>query len=232
MFKEFRKNQNYEELIQFLNKNFPANVKNKTFDFLNTGHMFHSLYAYVPSINNQQKERKQIRLSEECIKKLFENTKNDIEMYQEIFDLMHQTNSEFECPCELLMKRREEIKAYVGTLEQKVFDTKPVKLKKEQIDAIMSKYSLDWKSILIKKKGNEVTKKGVKKKRKIKKRTIMNDEQIYLKINVENKLGLINGMSLSKCSHEYVVEERQMRAGDEIVSFVKLCRLCGRQKFV
>ncbi|ACF05364.1 LEF-5 [Adoxophyes orana nucleopolyhedrovirus] len=234
IFKTFREKKNYNELIEFLIENFPSNVKNKTFDFINTGHLFHSLYAYIPSINNHFKERKQIRLSEECIKKLFDNTRNDIEMYQEIFHMIQQQKLFFECPCQVLTKRKDEIKEYVHMLDQKKFDTKPIKLKKEFIDVIMSKYSLEWKNILLKKQINDIScKDGTnveRKKRKIKKRTVLNDKKIYFNQHTTNKLNNINGITVDVCKHEFVTEEKQTRAGDEIVTFIRYCHKCNQQQ--
>nr|QNN89536.1 LEF-5 [Pieris brassicae granulovirus] len=71
VFSKFRQENNYDGLVEYLITNYPQNVKNRTFNFNNTGHVFHMLYAYVPSPSN--KERKQIRL--DCIEKLLQNTK-------------------------------------------------------------------------------------------------------------------------------------------------------------
>ncbi|ABI35761.1 late expression factor 5 [Ectropis obliqua nucleopolyhedrovirus] len=229
IFKEFREQKQYKELITFLVTHYPANVKNKTFNFVNSNHLFHSLYAYIPAVTNVEKERKQIRLSEECIYKLFINTINDFKLYSELFDMIRNNKMEEECPCQLLLQRKNEIKAYVNTINEKKFDNKPPKLKKETIDNIMYKYSLNWKNILLKRKTFETKCQHVKKKRKIKKRTILTDDYIY-KGNLNNfdKLNAINGMTLNICQHEYITVEQQLRAGDEAVSFIKYCRRCAQ----
>ncbi|AHH82664.1 LEF-5 [Buzura suppressaria nucleopolyhedrovirus] len=164
IFKQFRQENAYNNLIQFLVQNYPGNVKNKTFNFINTNHLFHSLYAYVPAVTNVEKERKQIRLSEECIEKLFKSTNNDFKLYTELFEMIRANRLPQECPCQLLIQRRNEIKMHVNMIHEKKFDNKPPKLKKENIDNIMYKYSLNWKSLLLKKKAIEsVAYKNLKK---------------------------------------------------------------------
>jgi Baculoviridae late expression factor 5/Baculoviridae late expression factor 5 C-terminal domain len=223
IFKEFRETEAYDNLILFLIENFPENVKNKTFNFMNTQHLFHSLYAYIPAITNAYRERKQIRLSPECIHKLFLNTINDFKLYGELFQLIQSDNLDEICPCELLFRRRDQIKEYVQVINEKKFDKKPPKLKKESIDNIMYKYSLNWKNIMLKKKISS------KKKRKMKKRNILNDDIIYFNIdNTINKLPALNGLSLIACVHQIVTVERQLRAGDETVSFLKICQRCNK----
>ncbi|ABY65812.1 late expression factor 5 [Orgyia leucostigma nucleopolyhedrovirus] len=250
IFKQFRKNNQHKELIEFLIEKYPANVKNKTFNFVNTNHLFHSLYAYIPAITNVEKERKQIRLSEECIRKLFSSTMNDFKLYAELFNMIQVNRMREECPCQLLLQRREEIKAYVATINEKKFDNKPPKLKKETIDSIMYKYSLNWKNLLLKRKvstgnngigsndagsannndsGVNISETVIKKKRKIKKRTILTDDYIYVDgVTEADKLDAINGMSLRMCKHKWVVAEKQLRAGDEAVSFIRYCQLCAQ----
>nr|WRQ96812.1 lef-5 [Mamestra configurata nucleopolyhedrovirus B]WRQ96974.1 lef-5 [Mamestra configurata nucleopolyhedrovirus B] len=229
IFKEFRDNESYKELIDFLVNNYAANVKNKTFNFVNTGHLFHSLYAYIPAVSNVERERKQIRLSEECVHKLFVNTINDFKLYAEIFEYIRRERLPEKCPCELLVRRLNQIKEYVKTIKCKKFDSKPPKLKKEPIDYILFKYSINWKSLLLKKKIAETNSKNMKKKRKIKKRTILTDDIIYLN-ELCYTLGLppVNGMSLKECDHQFVTMEKQMRAGDEAVSFIRYCQRCSK----
>lgn len=229
IFKQFRDAKQAKELINYLVTNYPGNVKNKTFNFFNTRHLFHSLYAYIPSIGNVEKERKQIRLSEECIEKLFNSTINDFKLYEELFEMIKENKMNQQCPCQLLIQRRNEIKQYVNNINSKSFDTKPPKLKKEKIDNIMYKYSLNWKNLLLKQKIKEMTLKNLKKKRKLNKRTIMTNECIYLRTQTKDKLNNINGMNINTCDHKYITVEKQLRAGDEIVSFIKLCELCHHQ---
>nr|AJP07239.1 late expression factor 5 [Helicoverpa armigera nucleopolyhedrovirus] len=265
IFSEFREKNQHKQLIDFLVEHYPSNVKNKTFNFQNTGHLFHSLYAYVPSVTNAERERKQIRLSTECIHKLFVNTINDFKMYGEIFDLIHTTPEykiKYVCPCQIMLDKRDAIQSYVDKIKTKKFDSKPPKLKKEPIDNIMYKYSLNWKNLLMKKKyhnnsntlhsnNNIATSSNsnvtctqtssskttdvyyhnsiYKKKRRLKKRNILTDELILFKsINssLKYKLYSINGMSLRACQHSFVTVEKQTRAGDEIVSFIKYCQIC------
>ncbi|AKR17313.1 LEF-5 [Urbanus proteus nucleopolyhedrovirus] len=224
-FKHFRNNELYDELIDFLIKEFPSNVKNKTFNFTNSKHLFHSLYAYIPVINNIEKERKQIRLSKECIKKLFLCTINDFKLYCELFDMINANKMKESCPCQLLLKRKREIQLFVDTIKAKKFDTKPPKLKKEHIDSIMYKYSLNWKNVLLKKKNiKSKTKKKCKKNR-----NIINDNYIKYAANGA-RLSNINGFSLNSCNHKFVTQEKQMRAGDEAVSFIVYCTLCNQIK--
>ncbi|AUV65343.1 LEF-5 [Alphabaculovirus myunipunctae] len=230
IFKEFRRTKSYKALIDFLVANYAANVKNKTFNFVNTGHLFHSLYAYVPAVSNVERERKQIRLSEDCVQKLFVTTINDFAMYAEIFEFMRRARLPEKCPCELLVRRLNQIRDYVNIIKSKKFDSKPPKLRKEPIDCILFKYSINWKNLLLKKKAAESNSKlVVKKKRKIKKRNILTDEIIYLD-KLLHTFGLppINGMSLKACNHKFVTVERQMRAGDEIVSFIRYCQRCNK----
>lgn len=229
IFKEFRRKESYKELIDFLVNNYAANVKNKTFNFVNTGHLFHSLYAYIPAVSNVERERKQIRLSEDCVHKLFVNTINDFKLYAEIFEYMRRERLPEKCPCELLMRRLNQIKEYVSTIQSKKFDSKPPKLKKEPIDNILFKYSINWKNLLLKKKVAEANNKNLKKKRKIKKRNILTDDVIYLhKLCYTFGLPPVNGMSLKECDHQFVTIEKQMRAGDEAVSFIKYCQRCSK----
>lgn len=229
IFKEFRQREAYKELIDFLVTNYAGNVKNKTFNFVNTGHLFHSLYAYIPAVGNVERERKQIRLSEECVHKLFINTINDFKLYAEIFDYMRHERLAEKCPCELFVRRLNQIKSYVNIIKSKKFDSKPPKLKKEFIDNILFKYSINWKNLLLKKKVAEANSKNARKKRKIKKRNILTDDVIYLdKTHYTIGLPSVNGLSLKSCAHKFVTVERQMRAGDEVVSFIKYCLKCNR----
>lgn len=155
------------------------------------------------------------------------------------------------CPCELLLQRKQEIKDYVESIKNKKFDTKPNKLKKEPIDNIMYKYSLNWKNLMLKKKlsetnsdcsGNSImlndntsraAKGQSKKKLKVKKRTILTDEIIYLDQEhitaaTKHRLSNINGLSLNRCRHNFITVEKQLRAGDEAVSFIKYCQYCNK----
>ncbi|ACI28782.1 agip80 [Agrotis ipsilon multiple nucleopolyhedrovirus] len=229
IFKEFRRREAYKELIDFLVTNYAGNVKNKTFNFVHTGHLFHSLYAYIPAVSNVERERKQIRLSEDCVHKLFVNTINDFKLYSEIFDHMRRERLPEKCPCELLVRRLNQIKDYVNVIKSKKFDSKPPKLKKETIDGILFKYSINWKNLLLKKKVAEANCKNFRKKRKIKKRNILTDDIIYLDKTLYT-VGLppVNGLSLKACAHKFVTIEKQMRAGDEAVSFIKYCQKCNR----
>lgn len=232
LFKEFRLNKNYSHLIEFLIKNFPKNVKNKTFNFSETNHMFHSLYAYVPNISNLVKERKQIRLQEECIEKLFNNTINDFKLYNELFEFLEHNENEnqiYICPCQLLNKRLTDTKNYVQNLNQKKFDSKPPRFKKEAIDNILYKYSLNWKSLLLKKKDKHIAD-VTQKKKKIKRRQILKDKIIYLQTNIntndDNTLSAMSGLTLKPCEHQFETIETQTKAGDEIVSFIRFCKFC------
>jgi hypothetical protein len=256
VFEKYRLNCDYEKLIEFLVKNFPNNVKNKTFNFTATGHLFHSLYAYVPSVSELIKERKQIRLQADCIGKLFNNTINDFKLYTEMFDFIetlknndddddnNENNGQiYQCPCQLLNKRLTETKDHINTLNCKKFDSKPPKLKKEAIDNILYKYSLNWKGLLLKKKekhtGNVKTKAAAAtvRKKKTKKKHMLTDKIIYfqntpndqiynINNNNNNKLYTLNGLTLKSCQHNFISVERQTKAGDEIVSFVHYCKLC------
>ncbi|ADB84426.1 late expression factor 5 [Apocheima cinerarium nucleopolyhedrovirus] len=232
IFKKFRENNQYKELIDFLTENYPANVKNKTFNFVNTKHLFHSLYAYIPAITNVEKERKQIRLSEECIRKLCVATTNDFKLYSELFDIIRKNNTQEECPCQLLLKNLNKIKQYVSMRNNTQFDKKPPKFKKELIDSIMNKYQLYWINFFLKLKG-DVNNKIVKKKRKTKERTILTDDYIYFEnnnVDYSKKLSDINGMSLCICKHKWKTIEKQLRAGDEAVSFIIFCEKCSQVK--
>ncbi|ABE68483.1 late expression factor-5 [Plutella xylostella multiple nucleopolyhedrovirus] len=227
LFKEFRINKNYSKLIDFLTENFPNNVKNKTFNFSSTGHLFHSLHAYVPSVSDLVKERKQIRLQTEYLAKLFNNTINDFKLYTELYEFIERTEGvDCCCPCQLLHKSLLNTKNYVENLNCKLFDIKPPKFKKEPFDNILYKYSLNYKSLLLKKKEKH-TSTGCTRKKKIKHRQILNDKVIYLQNSNKNKLFELSGLSLKSCRHDFVTVESQTRAGDEIASFIRYCRLCG-----
>jgi Baculoviridae late expression factor 5/Baculoviridae late expression factor 5 C-terminal domain len=233
IFKKFRENKQYKELIDFLIENYPANVKNKTFNFVNTKHLFHSLYAYIPAITNVEKERKQIRLSEECIRKLCIATTNDFKLYAELFNIIRKNNTQEQCPCQLLLKRLKEIKQYVNLRSNTQFDKKPPKFEKKYIDGIMNIYSLHWINCLLKLKTEVVNNKVVKKKRKTKERTILTDDHIYFEnnnVDFSKKLFDINGMSLCVCEHKWKTIEQQLRAGDEAVSFIIFCEKCSQVK--
>ncbi|QNV47879.1 late expression factor 5 [Alphabaculovirus altersperidaniae] len=231
IFKDFRRRKAYKELIDFLVANYAGNVKNKTFNFVHTGHLFHSLYAYIPAVSNVERERKQIRLSEDCVHKLFVNTINDFKLYTEIFEYIRRDGLPETCPCELLVRRLDQIKNYVNVIKSKKFDSKPPKLKKEPIDNILFKYSINWKNILLKKKIAESANanKSLRKKRTFTKRNILTDDIIYLN-DTKHTIGLpsLNGLSLKECDHKFVTVERQIRAGDEAVSFIKYCQKCNR----
>ncbi|AVA31143.1 lef5 [Oxyplax ochracea nucleopolyhedrovirus] len=228
LFKEFRLQKNYSQLIEFLMEHFSNNVKNKTFNFISTGHLFHSLYAYIPSVSNLVKERKQIRLQTECIAKLFNNTINDFKLYAELFDFIEQNKCDYCCPCQLLQKSLLNTKNYVDILNCKQFDIKPPKFKKEPFDNILYKYSLNYKNLLLKKKdrrrnNNEIVRKKIKHKQ------ILNNTVIYLhkKDKRIDVLPDLNGLSLKSCNHIFAIIESQTRAGDEIVSFINYCTICG-----
>jgi Baculoviridae late expression factor 5/Baculoviridae late expression factor 5 C-terminal domain len=233
LFKEYRLNKNYSHLIEFLIKNFPKNVKNKTFNFSETNHLFHSLYAYVPSASDLMKERKQIRLQEECIAKLFNSTINDFELYTELFDFLENNEkNEIQCPCQLLNERKIYSEQYVQNLNDKEFDIKPPKFKKDIIDNILQKYSINYKILYLKKKKDKCIVNITKRKNKIKRRQILNDKIIYLNTKTttnfdnDDTLRSINGFTLKSCQHEFETIETQTKAGDEIVSFISFCKIC------
>ncbi|AAP85710.1 lef-5 [Adoxophyes orana granulovirus] len=221
LFKEFRNNNDHKGLVDYLICNYPQYVKNRTFNFHNSGHTFHVLYAYIPTPSN--KERKQIRL--DCMEQLLVNTRNDFKLYEDVIELM-QTNSLREsCPCEVIFARLQENIVYNESLKNKNFDTKPCKLKKEPIDAILFKYSINWKKSLNKRKINKN-----KETKKIK--CIKSSGEFVIGVDV-NKLVLptylcnVNGITLKQCEHSYVVQEKQLRSGDEAVTFLKYCKKCG-----
>nr|AIU36734.1 ORF87 lef-5 [Cydia pomonella granulovirus]AIU37013.1 ORF87 lef-5 [Cydia pomonella granulovirus]AIU37155.1 ORF87 lef-5 [Cydia pomonella granulovirus]AIU37294.1 ORF87 lef-5 [Cydia pomonella granulovirus]QGY99317.1 LEF-5 [Cydia pomonella granulovirus] len=218
VFSKFRRDNDYEGLVDYLITNYPQNVKNRTFNFHNTGHIFHMLYAYVPSPSNKQ--RKQIRL--DCMENLLRTTKNDFCLYE---DLMGLIDDEYKCPCELISARLNDNIVYNESLKNKNFDIKPCKLKKEPIDAILFKYSINWKNSLNKKR-------VLAGKRKSGERRVVAEEETAIVVAVDkivtpSSLKSINGYTIEACVHDYVVEERQLRAGDEAVSFVRYCVKCG-----
>lgn len=238
-------NKNYAALIDFLIVNFPKNVKNKTFNFAATSHLFHSLYAYVPSVSALVRERKQIRLQIECLSKLFTNTINDFKLYADLYEFIEHERKNGNlmdvcCPCELLQKSLLNTKRYVDNLNSKQFDIKPPKFKKENFDNILYKYSLNYKNLLMKKKEKHNIN-SLKRKKKIKQRQILNNNIIYLQNykhdddddDDKGKPSLllhdISGYTLQMCKHEFVTVESQTRAGDEIVSFISLCKHCQLQ---
>lgn len=220
LFKKFRLDKNYNGLVEYLITNYPKNVKNRTFNFSNTGHTFHMLYAYVPSPSN--KERKQIRL--DCIETLLNTTKNDFNLYEDLITLM-STLKNYKCPCELISDRLKDNISYSDNLKNKNFDIKPCKLKKEPIDTILYKYSINWKTTLNKKHTTNVR----TAQRKSTKLVINQNEMILvdLKNIIPSSLYDISGFSIKQCKHEYLTEERQLRAGDEAVTFITYCKLCG-----
>ncbi|QBQ01629.1 lef-5 [Hyphantria cunea granulovirus] len=225
-FTTFRINQDYNGLIEYLIKNYPANVKNRTFNFVNSGHTFHLLYAYIPSVSN--KERKQIRL--DCVEKLIQNTTNDHKLYIDLFKLMGDNANM--CPCELISARLNQHIEYVQSLQNKNFDTKPIKLKKEPIDAVLFKYSINWKHSLRKKK---FTSTAVKKTTKNKSMPDVPTPHNATKVGSEEEDGVwhksalenLNGATVLECQHRYECHANQLRSGDEIVSFVYVCQLCN-----
>ncbi|ABF50294.1 lef-5 [Antheraea pernyi nucleopolyhedrovirus] len=225
VFAEFRASKDYAQLIRFLTTNFACYVKNKTFNFANTGHLFHSLYAYVPNVSELVKERKQIRLQVDCVTRLLSSTTNDFKMYVELFE---HVDAAVDCPCLLLQRSMANAKNYVDGLNCKRFDIKPPKFKKEPFDAILCKYSLNYKSLLLKRKEKR-TVSASKRQKKIKRRQLLNDKVIYL---VDKKrfedcaLLRPSGLSLKPCRHKFVVAENQTRAGDEMVSFIQYCERC------
>nr|AUF82013.1 late expression factor-5 [Cryptophlebia leucotreta granulovirus] len=218
VFSKFRKENDYDGLVNYLITNYSQNVKNRTFNFHNTGHIFHMLYAYVPSPSS--KERKQIRL--DCIENLLESTKNDFKLYEDLIKLM---NGDDKCPCELITARLNDNIAYNESLKNKNFDSKPCKLKKEPIDSILFKYSINWKNSLNKKRSlpkSTTTKKSEEKE---------NVDEIEVDISKisSSSLSNLNGYTIASCVHDYVIEEHQLRAGDEMVSFIKFCKKCGHK---
>lgn len=224
-FKQFRESLDYIGTIDFLNKTFSNNIKNKTFNFNGTGHLFHSFYAYVPQLNNS-KERKQIRLTYACISKLYQSTKNDFNLYTELFQLLDNSTI---CPCQILLKRQNEIINYINELDSKTFDAKPPKLLKNNIDNILYKYSLNWKSTLLKKRGHINV--HVKKKKKISLQKSFNNKPLHFG-NKCTSLQIINGMTLVECNHVFRCVEKQTRSGDELVSFINVCMFCNLSKVV
>ncbi|BBU37535.1 late expression factor 5 [Choristoneura diversana nucleopolyhedrovirus] len=230
VFAEFRTSKNYTKLIEFLTSNFACYVKNKTFNFAGTGHLFHSLYAFVPNVSELVKERKQIRLQVDCVMRLFKSTTNDFKMYVELFNFI-DTHGGADCPCLLLQQSKLNAKSYVDSLNCKLFDIKPPKFKKELFDTILSKYSLNYKALWFKKKEKCTIGCVVKRQKKIKRRELLNDRIIYLndKNTISDDCKLLqgpSGTSLKPCRHKFVIVERQTRAGDEIVSFIQYCELC------
>lgn len=225
VFAEFRRNKDYTGLVDYLLTHYTANVKNRTFNFGNGGHTFHMLYAYVPSVSS--KERKQIRL--DSIEKLIKSTTNDFNMYVEVRNLMTREQLTNTCPCELIQQRLEQNIFYSESLKQKTFDLKPVKLKKEPIDAVLYKYSVNWKQSLKKKYGSAVsTGRAVVKRPSVLRRCSNNVSRLRLQDTAPSSLHTITGYTVkSVCVHDYATFEKQLRAGDEAVSFVTVCKLCG-----
>ncbi|BAE72343.1 LEF5 [Hyphantria cunea nucleopolyhedrovirus] len=229
VFAGFRASKNYTELIIFLTKNFACYVKNKTFNFAGTGHLFHSLYAFVPNVSELVKERKQIRLQIDCVMRLFNSTTNDFKLYVELFDFL-DTHNTAECPCLLLQQSMINAKTYVDTLNCKRFDIKPPKFKRELFDNLLCKYSLNYKNLLLKKNEKRTISCAVKRQKKIKRRELLSDKIIYLHKNETfHECTLLrgpSGTSLKPCRHKFATVERQTRAGDEMVSFIQYCELC------
>lgn len=224
-FKQFRDSLDYIGTIEFLYNTFANNIKNKTFNFNGTGHLFHSFYAYVPQLNNA-KERKQIRLTYACISKLYQSTKNDFNLYTELFQLLDNTTI---CPCQILLKRQNEIISYINELDSKTFDAKPPKLLKNNIDNILYKYSLNWKSTLLKKRGHINV--HAKKKKKVILQKLFNNKPLHFEKTCMS-LKAINGMTLVECNHVFRCVEKQTRSGDEAVTFINVCMLCNLSKVV
>lgn len=222
VFAHFRREKDYNGLIQYLITTYPKNVKNRTFNFSGGGHVFHALYAYVPLVST--KERKQMRL--DFIDKLMIKTSNDFKLYEDVIKLMGE-NDLNTCPCELINARLQDNITYNNNLQNKNFDVKPAKLKKEPIDALLSKNSINWKQSLKKKKVNLI--------KKIKAATdppplpeVESSTEKILDLNglQPSSLNKINGYTIQSCKHNFVLVEKQLRAGDEAVSFVKVCTLC------
>ncbi|AAS82662.1 ORF76 [Agrotis segetum granulovirus] len=225
IFADFRRREDYSGLVEHLITTYPENVKNRTFNFSNTGHTFHMLYAYVPSLSN--KERKQIRL--DGIKKLMKSTSNLFAMYEDVFKCMKEGLIEESCPCVAIKSRLQENIAYNEWLSNKNFDSKPLKLKKDPIDNILFKYSVNWKQSL-KKKKNVAVKNEVKiKKCEVIKKELLCFTTLAKKLS-PSSLDEINGRTVVTCSHEFTIQEKQLRAGDEAVSFVNVCSVCGLVK--
>ncbi|AJK91742.1 lef-5 [Spodoptera frugiperda granulovirus] len=218
VFARFRRDKNYSGLIQYLITTYPKNVKNRTFNFSGGGHTFHMLYAYVPLVST--KERKQIRL--DFIDKLMTKTSNDFKLYEDVIKLMGDNDLDT-CPCELINARLQDNIAYNNNLQNKHFDVKPAKLKKEPIDALLSKNSINWKQSLKKKKVNLV-----KKVKTPPSSPFVSDATTISLSTLQHptRLHKINGYTVQSCRHEWVVVEKQLRAGDEAVSFVTVCKLC------
>ncbi|AKR17515.1 LEF-5 [Mocis latipes granulovirus] len=224
VFAQFRKDKNYNGLIQYLISTYPKNVKNRTFNFAGGGHIFHTLYAYVPLVST--KERKQIRL--DFIDKLMIKTQNDFKLYEDVIKLMGDNDLDT-CPCELISARLQDNIVYTNNLQNKHFDAKPVKLKKEPIDALLSKNSINWKQSLKKKKINLINKsKVVVAAEKKLPDTTCNVPLTLEGVQLEPScLHQINGYTVDSCKHQFVVMEKQLRAGDEAVSFLRVCVLCN-----
>ncbi|UXX41882.1 lef-5 [Psilogramma increta granulovirus] len=226
IFKDFRNTNNYEGLVQYLTTNYPQNVKNRTFNFTNTGHTFHMLYAFIPSPSN--KERKQIRL--DCIEKLLNNTKNDFKLYEDLMKI--NTNNQNKCPCLMIAARLNDNIMYNESLKCKNFDSKPGKLKKEPIDAILFKYSINWKNSLNKKKCLPGVDKNVTTCSKKRSNTnVQNTTPIVIdETKIKSStivLTNICGQTVQQCAHVFTTQDCQLRAGDEMVSFIKYCIKCG-----
>lgn len=227
VFAQFRRDKDYNGLIQYLITTYPKNVKNRTFNFAGGGHVFHTLYAYVPLVST--KERKQIRL--DFIDKLMIKTRNDFKLYEDVIKLMGNNNLNT-CPCELINARLQDNIVYNTNLQNKHFDAKPAKLKKEPIDALLSKNSINWKQSLKKKKINLVNKTKATDTNKVTTESILLSEQ-NVTLTLEgvllfpSSLHKINGYTIAQCKHEFVVMEKQLRAGDEAVSFVRICVRCN-----
>ncbi|QDL57034.1 LEF-5 [Dione juno nucleopolyhedrovirus] len=240
IFAGFRASKDYAQLIDFLIGNFARHVKNKTFNFAGTGHLFHSLYAFVPNVSESVKERKQIRLQVDCVMRLFKNTTNDFKLYAELFNFI-DAHGGAECPCMLLQQSKLNAVSHVDDLNCKPFDGKPPKFKKEPFDTILSKYSLNYRALCSKKREKCAMGAVKRQKKKMKRREFLNDRIIYLHknncgddnnnaaaaaVDKDKILRGPSGASLRPCRHRFITVERQTRAGDEMVSFIQYCELC------
>lgn len=225
-FKTFRDDDDAEGLIQFLYTAYPENVKNRTFVLGGHDHRFHSLYAYVPAVGENGRPRKQLRLAPAYLRRMFKISKNNFALYADVRQLI--ANEPDTCPCQLLEGRLQEFRDHAQRIKNKEFDCKPDRCRDHaNLDAILLKYSLNWKTALMK-----VNKRlgRVKTARSSSgSAAALKSGQITLPLH-HSQLPLVSGAGVVKrrvCCHEYVVVERQCRAGDEPVTIARLCRECG-----
>lgn len=219
MFKKLR--ANVPELIAFLQE-FNPKAK-KTLNISNSGHIFHSLYAYIPDFG--KKERKVLPLHAERLEKILKANKLSYQYYDKI---RSQYGYNLICPCEKLAEQLQIVQFDNDAYNQKEFNEPIVKTPRNmEIQLTMDQFNLTFRNKL------KITR---QKTRTRKKNTTQKLKPLDIDPRNVMKTTLLHGYStLNKLCTKHVYSNssdskycflKQTRAGDEGPTVFKTCLNC------